>query len=1243
MRKIVLACLFSLRSAVAVALFLCFAFGLWLQRAAQAPADVDYYRERLQEAVSAQEAEVLGLFSNGAFILNAVDGLFTPDTLAVYEARSYTISIYDERDSLIFWSNNKAAPYRTDVEPSDSLVNLPYRIQNSDYLFLKETYRPIINGKEFSYTLVALIPVFERFSLQNAHLSDNFSLLSTEVARYVEAVEEPTQQAIRNNRGEAILHLRAKAGVVHRAWAAWAIIFYLLGSGLALGLLYDYSARLARRTGRFLYGFGLLMGLSAVARGLVTWAEFPSVARTFGIFSEGFTKLPHWWSHSLGEFVLDVGLILVWALFVHREFRLFHWRNWGLLGRLVGGFLLYSLMLEEFLMFRLLLANIIRDSSISFQFDNLSRINLSSFLALAGILGVSLSIFVSNYKLLRIFKQLGFVFSHRIAMFSVALGVQVGLWFLGGASVELVLQTLLFAASFIGLLSIFVNRKNFNLAWLSLWLMYFSVLGMLVFAWDVEAKNQREYREFVELLAAERDGNLEQRFAEVEKAILEDDFFKSFFTTATFISRKQAIERLMFRYLDNYFFGRYDYNVAFYNDKGALYKGEQRSYDEFVSTLNKSETINNNLYFYSDWEGRYTYIARLPIYSNDVLQGLIVIELLPKPTTNKGNAFVELLQMPKNKQERLVTEYEFALYKKDRRVWHNGSSLPLTLAYNFRTPAPREAMNVDIKGERYLMYRAGNNNLGIVHLRVISAQQMLTIFAYIFCIGVLLLGFVALLLLWLWRLTGFSLLQWEFDQSLRERIQLGIVLVSIFSFVAIALITILYFSNEYADYHDANLNNRVKSTGQFASMQVQSNFDSFYVLPDVNKLSEISRLDVNIYDLSGTLLRSSSDNVFERRLISRQMNPLALYALRQEQNTQFIHRERISQFRYLSAYVMLRDNCDVPIAYLNLPYDAESGNTARAQEIAQFLGALLNVYVFFLILASGAALLIARSITYPLLIIADKLRQVKLDKQNEPLEWHIRDEIGDIVQRYNQMIIDLETNKQALERNQRESAWRDMAKQVAHEIKNPLTPMKLNIQLLRRLFDSDPQKAKAKIERISDAIVEQIDNLAAIASEFSAFAQMPAPNNERIPLAQLIDSVLLLFNPEQNIVLSRNLPDESTNCCVFADKNQLLRVLNNLIKNAIQAMPEDREGRVQVSLMCTHDTAIIRVEDNGCGIPESRKQQIFTPYFTSKSSGTGIGLSMCKSIVTMAKGRIYFDSTEGEGTTFTVELPLLQG
>jgi two-component system, NtrC family, nitrogen regulation sensor histidine kinase NtrY len=1217
---------------------LLFVLGFWLERAAKYPTDIKYYKETLQNEVSRYEREILDLFGNGTFILNAVQNSPNIDTLKAYEARPYTFLIFDDRDSLLYWNNNRAYPYKTDIAQEDSLVNVSYRIQNADYLFLKESYNPLINGQIYYYTLVVLLPLHEKYSIKNDYLQDHFTLLSPEISKYITVSETPTAHFISNTKGKPLIYLQAREGVVNIYIAWWAVFCYLLGSAGLLVALYMSARKWTLQTTNFHYGFGLLVGGSLLARGLVYYFHFPNVAQTFGLFQSGFTSLPHWWSGSLGEFVLDVGLLLSWALFVHWELRLIHFRHWSRLQRIVGGVVLYGFIFQVFFLLQNLLENIIRDSQISFQFDNLSRIEWSSFLALSGILGIGMSILLVSYKLLLILKQLGFTFRRRLVLFLVSAAIQAVLWLLGGADLDMALKGLLFGSVFSAILSVFVNQKMLNLAWTSLWLIFFSVFGMFVFTWGGEAKQFVEDRMFVSTLANERDLPMEEHFLEVQDSVLKDDFFVSFFTTATFISRRQAVERLLYRYLDPYYFGRYEYNIALYDGNGGLHRGERRPFEEFMNVLNKSETINNNLYFYSDWEGRYNYIARIPIYSGEQLQGLILIEFIPKTLINKGNVFVELLRMSKNKQEQLAGEYKFALYKKDRRVWHSNSSLPLSLPYDFKAPKQREYLETEIKDERYLLYRSSNNNLAIIQLRPTTWQQMLTIFAYIFCIGVLFLGLMAVLLGIVWRLFAVRFFSWQFDQSLRERIQLGIVLVSIISFVAIAIITIFYFNNEYADYHDAALTNRVKTTAQLASLQVQSNFDTFYVLPDINKLSEISRLDVNMYDLSGNLLKSSSENVFERRLLSRQMNPLALYELRNQQSTQFIQDEQIATFKYLSAYVMLRDNCDNPIAYLNLPYDTDFGNTARAQEVAQFLGTLLNVYVFFLILASGAALFIARSITRPLVIIAEKLRQVKLDKKNEQLEWHIRDEIGGIVSRYNQMIIDLETNRKALERTQRESAWRDMAKQVAHEIKNPLTPMKLNIQLLRKLFDTDPEKAKAKIERISNAIVEQIDNLAAIASEFSTFAQMPAPNNETIELSQLLESVLLLFNKEENIQISQDLP--AAPCFVFADKNQLLRVFNNLIKNAIQAIPDDREGRINIILTCDAQRAFVAVADNGCGIPTDRQSQIFTPYFTSKSSGTGIGLSMCKTIITMANGKIYFDTTPDVGTTFTVEIPL---
>jgi len=284
------------------------------------------------------------------------------------------------------------------------------------------------------------------------------------------------------------------------------------------------------------------------------------------------------------------------------------------------------------------------------------------------------------------------------------------------------------------------------------------------------------------------------------------------------------------------------------------------------------------------------------------------------------------------------------------------------------------------------------------------------------------------------------------------------------------------------------------------------------------------------------------------------------------------------------------------------------------------------------------AFFIANLVTNPLSVIGEKLDKVELGKKNDPIIWDNKDEIGELVERYNHMIKELEDSSKKLARSQRESAWREMAKQVAHEIKNPLTPMKLNIQLLERVVNTNPEKAQKMVKRVAKTLIEQIDSLAHIASEFSNFAKMPTANNAELNFNELVTNAYSLFREEENVQVFLEMTDKE--CTVFADKTQIMRVLNNLLKNAIQAIPDDQPGIIKVQLAATSTAAILKVEDNGCGIPESQEDDIFTPNFTTKSSGTGIGLAMSKTIVEMAKGDIYFKSVEGQGTTFYVEMPL---
>ncbi|MFN7119006.1 MAG: ATP-binding protein [Saprospiraceae bacterium] len=309
------------------------------------------------------------------------------------------------------------------------------------------------------------------------------------------------------------------------------------------------------------------------------------------------------------------------------------------------------------------------------------------------------------------------------------------------------------------------------------------------------------------------------------------------------------------------------------------------------------------------------------------------------------------------------------------------------------------------------------------------------------------------------------------------------------------------------------------------------------------------------------------------------------------------------------------------------------------QNSFNFIDTLITLYAFLLLMTGVFAIIIANSITKPIVKVGEKLSHVQLG-QNEPLEWKSQDEIGELIAEYNKMIKKLAENTEKLKQSERESAWREMAKQVAHEIKNPLTPIKLSIQYLLHTAQSNPQQVQPMLQRVAQTIIEQIEGLTRIATEFSNFAKMPKPENAIFILNDTVKSVYNLFaeNPETDAKLYLQLPENPVS--VFADRDQMIRVLNNLIKNAMQAIPHDTTGKIDIILQANHDITCIQVRDNGSGIPPEMREKVFQPNFTTKGSGTGLGLAMCKSIVEAAGGKIWFESEAQQGTTFFVQLPI---
>ncbi|MCB0637292.1 MAG: GHKL domain-containing protein [Lewinella sp.] len=297
----------------------------------------------------------------------------------------------------------------------------------------------------------------------------------------------------------------------------------------------------------------------------------------------------------------------------------------------------------------------------------------------------------------------------------------------------------------------------------------------------------------------------------------------------------------------------------------------------------------------------------------------------------------------------------------------------------------------------------------------------------------------------------------------------------------------------------------------------------------------------------------------------------------------------------------------------------------------------LGLYAFLLLVAGAFGIILANSITDPIVRISEKIGDTRL-QHNEPLSWPREDEIGRLVANYNAMISALEESADRLAASEREGAWRLMARQVAHEIKNPLTPMKLHLQQLLRLQKEDPEQARRWGERTASTMIEQIDGLARIATAFSDFARLPEPQPTDFELTQLVrETVELHRENESGVRISLHLPPEPV--AVRADRDQLVRVLHNLLRNAIEAIPDDRLGQVDLTLTTPEDDFLLVVRDNGAGVPPEVREHIFQPNFTTKSSGTGLGLAMCRNIVERAGGRISLENGQGQGATFWVRWP----
>ncbi len=477
--------------------------------------------------------------------------------------------------------------------------------------------------------------------------------------------------------------------------------------------------------------------------------------------------------------------------------------------------------------------------------------------------------------------------------------------------------------------------------------------------------------------------------------------------------------------------------------------------------------------------------------------------------------------------------------------------------------------------------------------------------------------------------------------SLRTRIFISMIFLVVIASVLIAAITIYQYKEQAEDYHNKRLERKeeaIKSAISYELIRDTIHPLETKYLPKIldkklNEISDIHNLDINIYDLQGKLLLNS----FTKFSIDTTSANLSLNILDKITDipTHRLVLPKISPDgrKFKSSYSFINDTKFKKIGIIGVPYLQD--NTFQDEELKEFLLRLSAVYLLILLIGVSIAYFLSKYITKPIEYVSDKMRQTALNKTNKKII--LKDssqEIYNLVAAYNTMIDQLEESAVKLAQVERKQAWREMAKQVAHEIKNPLTPMRLTVQSFEHKFDVNDPKIKQKIHDFSQSLIQQIDTMSSIASAFSSFAEMPTQKKEELNVIDEIKLVLNIFH-EPFIHYAHG----KEKIIAKLDKIQLTRVVTNLITNAIHATKDHEKPKIDVRIYNKNKQIIIEVEDNGIGISKEDASRIFEPKFTTKSSGMGLGLPMVKNIIEASNGEISFRSKSNKGAIFTVILP----
>ena len=1211
-----------------------------------------FYARLIQNDVLDKEAQFKKLCTDTALLSSLVNRNYSEGTLQRLTDRyeGFFFFIYDkdtgEEHKLLFWNTQQALPPLNIMNESDA--SRLVRLENGQYVHTSKSM--MLRGNR-SVSVEGLLPVMWKYFVEVESLQKEFASYP-EAGKWVDITQIPTEYPIYSSYGNILFYLeKTSAHQNETNW--WSILMVLSGIFLLIVYVHQSAQAIFLRYG-IIAGTLFLGGVILFLRWLTYRNPNLLALRQFELFDPAIYSSSFVFS-SLGDLMIN-GILFCWVmLYISRRLpqsRIKKISNqWVTFG--VVTFALMLLVGSTFI-FADILQSLVGDAKISFNVTNFFSLTEYSFIGFFILGTLALSYFFMSQMVLNLIKYLSDLSAYVIILITLVTGLVILSLTRNTSVVELNLYVLIWLVLYILMMQqkIFSGiNTRLNISEVLYWLFVFSfsIAGVIIFENKKIEFEQR--KQFAEKLALRADPASE-RLLSIVLTYFDDDFLQKNFVK--FKNKEQneklkdsIINRNFTAYLD-----KYDTRIFTFDEaEKPLFNKVPTSYDTLntiFSIQGKVTNIDNLRYFEKSFD-KFGYIYRKEIADSfGVNMGYFFV--LSEPKRYKTETLTP--ELFRHSQELVPTYspgYAYGVYSKLSLInYYNDYPFPTRLSDDELPKFEFERkMNKDYEE---LWYRHSGDKVVVIAKKDNSFIEGITLFAYLFSTFIFLLFVYRVTSLLISSRLKLDVIGQYFQFSIRSQIHSTILMVSLLSFLVIGVATILFFIKRY----DSNNEDKLSRAIQIMVNEVQNQLADHTTLDQdvllfetgagleveqlMQQISDIHGTDVNLYDTTGLLRVSSNPIIYNKGVLSERMNPIAFYNLNIRKAIQFVADEQIGKESYISVYCPVRDDQGNAYAYLNIPSYSTQGELK--QEISNFLVTIINLNAFIFLVAGAIALFITNRITHSFTLIGQKMRDINLQKINQEIEWQRRDEIGELVKEYNKMVHKLDESAEALAKSEREGAWRQMARQVAHEIKNPLTPMKLSIQYLQKAIDNNSANVKEMTANVARTLIEQIDHLSKIASDFSQFANIGNPRNEIFDLHDLLYSLASLYDAMENVQFTWQ--PVSQKVLLFADKTQLNRLFTNLMQNAIEAPDNQLDRTIDVNESLNGEYITINIRDNGGGIPALTKDKIFMPNFTTKSSGTGLGLAMSKSIAEQAKGSIWFETIDGIGTTFYVRLPLVR-